>query len=246
LASLRELQRSFAGALREPDAACPVAPAANLSVYRNNLAIGFRSALGNSFPVVHKRVGEDYFRQLASQYRARFPSRSGDLQWVGRHFPAFLREHLAGSDYAWLADLAQLEWARELASVARVDAVLTADVLAKFPAEGLEHLVFTMQPSLSLVASDFPIFTVWHANQLENAPPVDQSAGEERGMVLSRIDGIDVRVLGATLFSYICALARGAPLGEAVTVAGFDQAALVSGLGFVFSEGLVCSVKMGH
>ena len=84
----------------------------------------------------------------ARMYRARFPSRSGDLHWVGSDFATFLLEHLHGSDYAWLADLARLEWAREQASIARVDAFSRREVLGRFAPEQLEHLVFTLQPSL--------------------------------------------------------------------------------------------------
>jgi len=241
--SLREAQSAFAAALRDPSAACPVLPAANLSIYRNNAAITFRMALEGTFRVVRRRVGDDYFRQLSAQYRARFPSRSGDLHWVGRDFAAFLLEHLRGTDYAWLADLARLEWAREQASIAPVEPAVAAEILARFAPAQLERLVFTLQPSLSLVASDFPIFTVWTANQVENAPSVDQSIGSESGMVRARIDGIEVRQLESGLFSYLSALSAGAPLGEAIAAAGFDQTALVNALGFVFNEGLICSVR---
>jgi hypothetical protein len=243
VASLREMQLDFAAALREPSAACAVLPLDNLSIYRNNAAISFRSALESSFPVIRRRVGDDYFRQLSVQYRARFPSRSGDLHWVGRDFPAFLLEHLHGSEYAWLADLARLEWSREQASIARIEAPLVADVLGRFAPAQLEHLVFTLQPSLSLVASDFPIFTIWTANQTENAPPVDQSLTGECGMVRARVDLLEVRSLPPPLFSYLSALAAGAPLADAIASAGLDQAGLVNALGFVFTEGLVCSVR---
>jgi hypothetical protein len=243
VASLREMQLDFAAALREPSAACAVLPLDNLSIYRNNAAISFRSALESSFPVIRRRVGDDYFRQLSVQYRARFPSRSGDLHWVGRDFPAFLLEHLHGSEYAWLADLARLEWSREQASIARIEAPLVADVLGRFAPAQLEHLVFTLQPSLSLVASDFPIFTIWTANQSENAPPVDQSLTGECGMVRARVDLLEVRSLPPPLFSYLSALAAGAPLADAIASAGLDQAGLVNALGFVFTEGLVCSVR---
>jgi hypothetical protein len=244
MASLRELQHAFAAAIREPDAACPVLPRGNLSIYRNNSAHAFRSALESGFPVVRKRVGDDYFRQLGAQYRARFPSRSGDLHWIGSHFAAFLLEHLQGTEYAWLADLARLEWSREQAAIASVEPAVTADILATIAPDQLELLVFRLQPSLALIASDFPIFTIFVANQAEIAPPVDQSLGGESGMVLSRIDVVEVRALPPRLFSYISALAAGAPLGEAVTVAGLDQAALVGALGFVFNERLVCSVTV--
>ena len=243
MASLRDMQGAFAAALHDPSVACPVSPPDNLSIYRNNASVSFRVALENGFPVVRKRVGDDYFRQLSAQYRAKFPSRSGDLHWVGRDFPAFLLEHLKGGDYAWLADLARLEWARSEASIIRFESPVSADVLGRFAADQLEKLVFTLQPSLRLIASDFPIFTVWLTNQAENAPPVDQSLSGECGMVLGRADLLEVRRLEPRLFSYLCALQAGAPLGEAVTAAGLDQPALVSALGFVFNEGLVSAVR---
>jgi hypothetical protein len=220
-----------------------VRPVSNLSIYRNNTAISFRGALESSFPVVHRRVGDDYFRQLSTLYRARFPSRSGDLHWIGRDFPAFLLEQLQGSEYAWLADLARLEWAREQASITRVEPHIAADVLGRFAPSELEQLVFALQPALSLVASDFPIFTVWAANQVENASPVDQSIGAECGMVRARFDALEVRPFSPQLFSYLSALAAGAPLADAIVAAGLDQAGLVSALGFVFNEGLVCGVR---
>jgi hypothetical protein len=246
VASLRELQGAFAAALKDPGAPCPVLPAGNLAIYRNNSALSFRAALENSYPVLRRRVGDDYFRQLCGQYRVRFPSRSGDLHWSGADFPTFLLDHLHGSEYAWLADLARLEWARERASVSRVESALTADVLASFAPTRLEHLVFTLQPSLSLLASDYPVFTIWEANQLDNAPPVDQSLGSECGMTRLRIDGIEIRRLPADLFSYLSALDAGAPLGEAIGIAGLDQEGVVSALGFVFAEGLVGALRDGR
>jgi hypothetical protein len=244
VASLRELQTSFAVALRDPAATCAVLPPENLSIYRSNSLYAFRSALESSFPVLRRRVGEEYFRQLAFLYRQRFPSRSGDLHWVGQEFAAFLMEQLHGSDYAWLADLARLEWSREQASVTPVQASLGADVLGRFAPEQLEHLVFTLQPSLRLQASDFPIFTIWTTNQVDNAPPVDQSRGGECGLVRSRADGLEVRPLESHLFSYLSALVAGAPLGEAVSTSGLDQEGLVTSLGFVFAENLVCAVRL--
>jgi hypothetical protein len=241
--SLREMQGAFAAALRDDSAACSVLPADNLAIYRNNASVSFRLALEQTFPVVRRRVGDDYFRQLSAQYRARFPSRSGDLHWIGRHFPEFLLAQLHGSDYLWLADLARLEWARTQASIIRFVPHLPADVLGRIAPGQLENLVFELQPSLHLVASDYPVFTVWLANQAENAPPVDQSPVGECGMVLGRADLLEVRRLESQLFSYLCALQAGTPLGEAIATAGLDQASLVSALGFVFNEGLVSAVR---
>jgi hypothetical protein len=62
-------------------------------------------------------------------------------------------------------------------------------------------------------------------------------------MVRARLDPLDVRPLEPRLFSYLSALGAGAPLPDAIANAGLDQAGLVSALGFVFTEGLVCAVE---
>lgn len=244
MASLRELQRSFAAAVRDPESACAVRPPENLSVYRNNAAIGFRAALQRTFPVVRRRVGDDYFRQLAAHYRDRFPSRSGDLHWAGRDFAAFLDEYLAGSDYAWLADLARLEWSCHECSVAAELPPAGAEQLGRFDAADLEHLVFGLQSSLRLHAFSYPVFSVWQANQADNAPPVDQSLGSECGVVHSRDDQAAVRLLEPCLFSFLSALSERVTLVEAMTRADLDEGGLSEALAFVFNEGLVCSVAV--
>ena len=244
MVSLRELQRSFAAALHDPGARCDVTPAENLEIYRNTARVNFRSALAQTFPVLVKRVGAEYFQQLAHHYRARFPSRSGDLHWVGRDFAAFLDGHLAGGEYAWLADLARIEWARSEVAVASELPAAGAAVLATFAPEHLELLVFSLQPALRLVSSSYPVFSVWLANQADNASPVDQSIGSEVGMIRLHDNGVEVTVLAPDLFSYLSTTAAGATLGVAMSAANLEGPRLSEILRFVFSSGLVSSVAL--
>ena len=246
MASLRDMQRTFAAALRDPSIACAVVPPANLAIYRNNARVGFRLALERTYPVVRRRVGDDYFRQLATVYRERFPSRSGDLHWVGRDFPAFLDDYLRGGDYAWLADLARIEWARAECTVTRESPAVAADNLTRFAPQELERVVFHLQPTLRLHSFRYPVFTIWETNQVDDAPPVDQSLGPERGMTRVRNQFPEIRRLEAPLFSFVSALHRAAPLGEAMTSAPLDEGALVQSLAFVFNEGLVCSLSLAE
>jgi hypothetical protein len=244
MASLRDMQRSFAAALRDPAVDCAVLPPANLAVYRNHGNITFREALEQTFPVVRQRVGDDYFRQLSAHYRQRFPSRSGDLHWVGRDFAGFLDDYLAGGEYQWLADLARIEWARAESSITAEVSSLGVDALAGYPPEALERMVFGLQPSLRLVASAYPVYSVWLSNQAENAPPVDQSIGSEQGMIRARHDLIEVRKLDSFAFSFVSALDSGATLVDVMTTASLEARTLTGLLGFLFSEGLVCSLTL--
>lgn len=242
MASLRELQGSFAAALRDPHATCAVRPASRLDIYRNNTRENFRAGLEATFPVLRRRVGDEYFLQLAHHYRERFPSRHGDLHWVGASFPDFLSTHLDG-DYAWLADLAKLEWARQDAAVQSVRAAIGPDALAAFAPEELEHLRFSLQPSLRLLRSPYPVFSVWLRNQHEDAPPVDQSLGDECGMTRARDDGVEVARLEPDTFSYLCSLTEGRTLGEALGSSGVEGPRLTQILGFAFAQGLVTAVS---
>lgn len=243
VASLREVQESFAAALRDPAVACAVLPPANLAIYRNNAHVNWRETLQRTFPVVHRRVGDDYFRQLCAHYRERFPSRSGDLHWYGRDFAEFLDSYLE-ADYRWLGDLARLEWLRAECSVFDERQAIGLEALAQYAAEQLEHLVFGLQPSLRLHSSSFPIFTVWENNQTENAPPVDQSLGFESGLIRIRYESLEMLRLEPGVFSFLNALTQGSPLGEAMTVAAFDDRALTDALAFLFRQGLVSSLAL--
>jgi hypothetical protein len=244
MGSLRELQCSFAAALRDPAGNCAVHPHDNLDIYRNNAACAFRSALEADFPVLRRRVGEEYFRQLAHYYREQFPSRSGDLHWVGREFAEFLARHLAGGDYEWLSDLARLEWARACAALEDAAPPIAAEALASFRPDELEHLAFTLQPSLRLIESPYPVFSVWMANRDENAPPLDQSMASECGLARARADGVEIARLAPDLFSYLSALATGATLGQAWTRAALDEARLTAVLRHLFAEDLVVAVRL--
>ncbi len=61
MASLRELQHSFAAALRDPSVACAVLPPANLAIYRNNASGGFHTALDAHLPRAATARGRGLF-----------------------------------------------------------------------------------------------------------------------------------------------------------------------------------------
>lgn len=248
---LRELQREFARALQSPPgttgvfkAADEPAAAPGLDVYRNNARQFFRSALELTFPVLHRRVGDDYFRQLAERYRAAHPSQRGDLHWVGEHFPAWLAAELAGTEYAWLSDLAHLEWLCEESLASRSDAALPLQALAGLPAGELGGLRLALQPSLRLMSSRYPVWSVWHANQGHaDAGPVDLSVGAEHCAIACLDERVTVYRLATGDYSLLVAIREGAALREAMDNAGADAQALGALLGWAFSEQLVVALQ---
>lgn len=252
-ASLKAVQAAFAAALDQPhvDSGCAQlfastggAPhAARFAVYRNNTRVFFATALERTYPVLRRRVGDEAFAQLAAAYRAAHPSRRGDLHHVGAEFPAWLRQRFADTEYAWLADLARLEWACELAQIAEARPPLALTVLADVPPEQLDGLRLELQPSLQLVESPYPVWTVWQANQGDAAgPAVDLGAGAEHCVVACLDDRPVAYRLTARQFAVVGALRDQRSLGETLTATATDAALLQEVLGWLFAEQLVVAV----
>jgi hypothetical protein len=215
-----------------------------LAVYRNNSKQFFRTALALTYPVLQRRVGDDFFRQLATEYRAEHPSRSGDLHWVGAHFPDWLQGRLRDTEYAWLADLARLEWSCEEAAAAALESPLSVEALATLPPEALDGTRLRLQPSLHLVASGWPVWSVWQANQVDDAEPVDLATGPEHCACAGTADaGIVVYRIEAEAYALLARLQGGMSFADAVSDSGSTADALARLLGWAFAEGLVVGVS---
>lgn len=223
---LRELQQSIAAHLFEEQATdimpwvCGdgIAPVARLQIYRNNLHEGFIKTLALEFPVVHRLVGEDYFRQLARAFLRSYPSRSGDLHPVGAPFGSFLRAQFADSAYRYLADMATLEWACEECLVAEETEALDAAALRAVPLEHYGTLRFSLRSACRLVDSPFPILKIWEANQPESAASELISLDSEPDFLLvCRTTGrLRLHRLDAGHYRLLASFAAGLGLDEAL------------------------------
>jgi hypothetical protein len=255
---LARLQARFAAALRSPshgDATADPAliaeicddgldPAARLNLYRNNARAMFVGALERSYPVIVRRVGDGYFHRLAAEYRDAHPSRSGDLHWIGESFPAWLAVHLTGTAYAWLADLARLEWACEEVLVAADVPAISIDALGGVTPQALPALRLRLQPTVRCVSSPYPVWSVWRANQPDQ--PGDAIA-TDRGaehVVITRADDRPVLHLRpAAEVRFVAALAAGAGLQDALEDSSLPVEDLPQALAWLFQNGLVVALE---
>lgn len=250
MTALREVQRAFGTWLlgRTDDApdwadGNEVSPESRLRVYRNNSRALFEQALKLTYPVLCRRVGTDYFRQLGHHYREAHPSRSGDLHDVGRRFPGFLAAHLGGSPYAWLAELALLEWSVADAGVAAEAPAAAATSLAGLAAEHVASARFTYVPSLRLVRGSVPILSIWQANQPgSDGSPVDLSSGGECVLIHRNSGDVELRPAEPTEFAFVEATARGATLGEAIDASALPLEHLPAVLHRLFADGIIATV----
>jgi hypothetical protein len=250
MTALHEVQRAFGAWLlgREHDAPgwasgddLPVE--ARLRVYRNNSRALFEQALQLTYPVLWRRVGADYFLQLSHHYRDAHPSRCGDLHEVGRAFPGFLATHLGGGPYAWLAELALLEWSVADAGVAAEAPAAAAAALAELAPECVASARFTYVPSLRLARSSVPVLSIWRANQPDgDGRPIDLASGGECVLVHRNSVEVELRSLEPAEFAFVEATARGATLGEAIDAAALPLDVLPTVLHRLFADGAIAAV----
>ena len=229
--SLRELQEGFAAAVLAGDGVAPpfatVPPergAERLAIYRRALFANYRNALGATYPVVKKLVGDPFFHAAVDAFVLAHPSVSGDLNVYGDEFGAFLEGYAPATALPYLPDVARLEWAMDEVGRAADDPTSPDAVLAAFAAiasERLPSLRLTLAPTCRLVASQFPILRIWQVNQDGAKEDERVSLDEGSVAVLVRRDshGISLTRIGAGEHTWLAALAAGASLGAAIDAA---------------------------
>ena len=227
--SLPELQRAFGEALLSGTSTAldpHVSPngldaAARLRIYRNNAREGFLTALRAQYPVLARLVGEDYFRQLAQEYRERHPSPSGNLHHVGAALPQYLAARFAGGEYDYFADVARLEWAVQDAFVAADHAPLDRGRLAQIDPARYADLSFALHPAARLVFSAYPVLTIWRANQVgaDAQQRIDLDAGAEQVLVTRTAEDVELAQIDACEFAFLSQCAAGASFADAVASA---------------------------
>lgn len=257
--TLSDTQAGFVRALKRPDAALPETVAAEdgkpakrrFDVYRNNVAAGITEALRATYPVIEKLVGAAFFGAAARVYLDRHPPRSPLLFRYGEAFGDFLDSFPPAAGTPYLGDVARLEWARIQAYHAPDAEPLSIDRLARAsqsPA-GAEAdvgaLRFELHPSLALIASRWPIVSLWAASTGQGRSDDVDMKRPERALVIR--PGLAVETLSVPLggFAFMTALAAGRTLQQAAIAASeadprFDLADHLKGL---FSVGAVVSIN---
>lgn len=253
MSSLADLQNGFAAALA--DATCPApaelcrhgerAQSRRFDVHRNNMTVSLIEALEASFPVVRRLVGNDFFHAAAKVYIRREPPRSPVLLLYGATFADFLAGFEPARSVPYLGDVARLEWARLNAFHAADAEPLSVARLAEVPQEHLSGLRFTLHFSLQLLASRWPIASLWAVTGgSDPTRAVDITAGEAVAVIRPALS-VELRVLPPGGHGFIAALLDGASLGEAADRAlaqhpDFDLATHLQGL---FALGAVIALQ---
>ncbi len=186
------------------------------AVHRNNIVAGLTEALKVDFPAVCRIVGDDFFAAMARVYVVRHPPRSPVLLEYGGHFATFIDNFAPAKTLPYLGDVAHIERAWLEAYHAPEAAPLHSSVLASIPAKQLDDIRFHLHPSVRLIRSKFPAYTIWSTN-IDGATPmaVDLEAGGENVLVSRPAAKVEIRLLSVGGVEFVRSIAEGNTVGEA-------------------------------
>jgi hypothetical protein len=224
--SLRELQEDVRRALlgQGDDAAAAavvedgLTAAGRLAIYRHHVFTTLTAALQATFPVVCRLVDERFFAYAAHHYIREHPPAGPCLFEYGATFAAFLAGFPPCRALPYLADVARLEWAMNAALHAPDQAPLKHAALEGLARQVTGEEIFSLDPSLALIASPWPIHAIWRANQPEAdaTAAIDLGAGGVWLQVRRLGDDVGFRALDRGTFVFRQALAEGRRLADAV------------------------------
>jgi hypothetical protein len=174
----QDLQRHLLGAqsaIAEGIVDAPPLPIEDrLGIYRNAYQIRLIEALGETYPILHKILGDEVFSALGEAFVAAQPSAHRSIRWYGRELGEFLRSTPPYADQPILAELAVFEWTlAEVFDAPDAQNLPRAALSAIDPAEW-GHLIFRLHPSLRRLSMKWNAPAVWRSASHDETPPQPQ------------------------------------------------------------------------
>jgi Putative DNA-binding domain len=233
--ALREWQATFAAQLAAGGGA------ARMAIHRHHIASSLAKSLGVTFSTVQALVGEEFFAQFAQAFVARELPTQPVLAEYGAGFADLIAAHASAQGLPYLADVARLDWALNVAFHSPRGPRLSAGDLSALPAGELAACVLPLAPGTALLRSDYPLDLIWAASQPgASQETVALDRGASRLLVLRQAADAAFVVLDEGEAAFVAALATGLPLQEAAEMAfGSDPA---FDLGRRFARLLGCEV----
>ncbi len=247
--ALPDLQAAFAAHIVGQDRDALVATivsdsipaAARLRVYRHHVFHSLATALAANFPTVQALVGEEFFRGMARAFVAHILPAQPVLSEYGAGFAGFVAAYAPASGLPYLADMARLDWALNVAFHSPIKPLLAVADLADVAVEQLPSRSLSLAPGIAIIRSPYPVDRIWAAAQPgASNEVVNLDTGGAALLVMRQAEDAGFVALGDGEVKFLEALAAGDTLGRAAAAALAADAAFE--LSFAFARFLALPV----
>jgi hypothetical protein len=196
----------------------PLPIAERLGIYRNAYQVRLIEALGETYPVLHKILGDEVFSALGESFVASHASVHRSIRWYGRELGEFLSSTPPYADQPILGELAVFEWTlAEVFDAPDAQSLPRAALSAIDPA-AWGGLTIRLHPSLRRLSLRWNTAAVWRSASADETPAQPQLSEQQTQWLLWRqnlqnffrsIDPIESAALESALrgdaFGELCA-----------------------------------------
>ncbi len=187
-----------------------------LKIYRNNVILSLRDAVGDTFPVVKRLIGDDCFNAAAVSFVRQNPPEHPSLLFYGETFIEFIATYPACVELTFLSDVALLEWNYIRAFHAENVTLLENSTLDNIAPESLGNVVFSLHPSVNFMQSQWPVDDIWEENLKEEVATIELDTDAQCNLLIYRKDyQVEVINLAYECFNLLTALSQGKTIVEA-------------------------------
>ncbi len=213
------------------------------NIYRNNTFITLGQALAQNFPVVCRLVGITFFDQMAREYIQKHPPISPLLMTYGGTLANFIDGFMPAAGLPYLADVARLENAWNESFNGLDASGFDIALLKEVPHDQFNDLKFWFLPNMSLMTSEYPILSIWLANQ-DNSTLTKEISLDDGGSNISVYRaGQDVEIMNFNKdgLYFLEKLYSGVVLGDATeeTMAKYPDFILQEFMQHILQSGMI-------
>lgn len=160
-----------------------------LGVYQNAYFLRLVEVVRSDHPLLASYLGDEAFDDMARAYIAQHPSRTPNARWVANGLPEFLETVPPYSEHPEIHELAQLEFALNIAFDASDEPVIDLASLGSFPPESWGALQFVPHPSAQRIDFASNAADIWLALKSDEEPP-QVTKGETTDRLIAWREGV--------------------------------------------------------
>ncbi|OIN86502.1 MAG: hypothetical protein AUJ12_06065 [Alphaproteobacteria bacterium CG1_02_46_17] len=218
-----------------------IGSSARLDIYYNNTLFGLTDVLANTYSVLQKIVGEDFFKTIARHYLKAHPQPAGNRHLFGGQLSIFLGNFESAATLPYLPDIAALEWAHFQAGIAN-DAVAMDFATLTTAMSSDTSFVLPLHPSVHVCPQTFNALEIWQEHQKKDIGAVQLISQPHTLLIWRAPDNtVLMRCISLPFIRLLQSCQKNTPFVEAVTLAG-DELYNAQGFQREFAEAVSLGV----
>lgn len=212
-----------------------------LDIYRNNIVKSLTNSLLATYPLINNLTGEKFASYLMRSFVLENPPERACLAYYGKGLEKFIENFPPAGQLPYLAALARLEWAINMAYYAEDDhSVTPADIEDKLCGD-IYNLSLRLRSSVSLTYSKWPLLKIREfCNRYDDKCQDTLNINQPGGAIMVYRPLLEVKVLSIEPSEYnFLKLLQVKKLGEAL------EELLINHPSFDFNQFLNRHFKLG-